>query len=126
MLSHRIRCHPSALRLLAGILFALGVLAGSASPAFAATDSHAISASRAPTSSFVAFTGHDFTGTEHDISGCGGHNMPLPLGSWEVFYRGQTINMYNVTNEAGRIVATFRGNQSSSTGAGWKSLFVVC
>lgn len=82
MVSHRIRSRWPALKVLAGMLFALGLLAGSASTAGAATGHaasahHAVSArvdtavSRAPTSSFVAYTGQDFTGRSHDVHGCG-------------------------------------------------------
>jgi hypothetical protein len=144
MLPHRIRSRRPALRVLAGMLVALGVLAGSASTAVAAPSPHAVSAVSAhhtvsarqdiavfpdaPTSSFVAYTGQDFTGTAHDISGCGGHNLPLPVGSYKWYARGQSGRMYNCRNEACRTnyVLPSNENASSSLGVGWKSMFIVC
>jgi hypothetical protein len=122
---------------MAGVLFALGAFAVSASAAVAAPAPHAhhavsaravMVAPRAPTSSFVAFTGHDFTGTAHDISGCGLHNLPLPVGSYKWFARGQSGRMYNCRNAACAVNFVLSSNQNASqtTGVGWRSLFIVC
>lgn len=140
MLSHGFRGGRSALTVLAGLLFAVGAFAVSASTAVAAPAPHAVSAHHAvsaravisvplaPTSSFVDFSGHDFTGTAHDISGCGVHNLPLPVGSYEWFARGQSGRMYNCTNAACAVNFVLSSNQnaSQSTGVGWKSIFIVC
>jgi hypothetical protein len=119
---------------LAGTLFALGMLAGSASTALAAPGPHPVSAHHAvseiaaPTSSFVAYTGQDFTGNAHDIGGCGPHNLPLPIRSYKWFARGQSGRMYNCTNEACAVNFVLPSNQnaSSTTGVGWRSMFIVC
>jgi hypothetical protein len=145
MLSHRLRRGRPGLTVLAGALATLGAVgafavsassavAAPARPAVSAPARHAPSAPaamavfRAPTSSFVAFTGHDFTGTAHDISGCGLHNLPLPVGSYKWFARGQSGRMYNCRNAACAVNFVLSSNQnaSQSTGVGWKSLFIVC
>jgi hypothetical protein len=124
MLGHRTRSSRPGLRALVGILLALGVAAGSASTAVAAPVSHAPRVR--VTSQFVVFTQHNFGGNHHTIQGCGGHNIPLPLNSYRVFYHGQHIKMYNQTGERGPVEFTFTANAQSPLGAGWKSLFIVC
>lgn len=124
-MSHQTRRSRLGLKVLVSTLFVLGTVAGTASTALAAPARPAV-IPRALTSSFIAFTGHDFTGTSHDLTGCGGHNIPTPLGSWEVVYQGQHIHTYNVRNEGGASQTTFTSNQSSPNGAGWLSIFIAC
>jgi hypothetical protein len=124
MLFHRIRSSRPGIRMLAGTVLAVGVVAGSATAAVA-TPAHQGGSVRS-TSSFVAFTKQNFGGSRHTLTGCGGHNIPTPLGSWKVFYSGKEIRMYNHVNEGGTVVFRFDGNSSSRQGAGWKSLLVAC
>jgi len=134
MRSHRIRSGRSALRMLAGASLALGVLAGSAATAFAATAPHAAPARthsavpNAPTSSFVTYTKSNYRGKSHNITGCGGHNLPLPIKSYSWTGDGQNGLMYNQKHEAGKVVFTLHGNQNTKSphGVGWKSILINC
>ncbi|HEX6468293.1 MAG TPA: MiAMP1 family antimicrobial peptide [Streptosporangiaceae bacterium] len=85
-------------------------------------------AAAAETSIFIAYSKPGHTGTQRNINGCGPHNMPYPVGSYEWVARGQSGKMYNVSNAAGVSVATLASdtNASSSRGVGWKSIFIVC
>jgi hypothetical protein len=82
----------------------------------------------AETSIFVAYSKANHTGTATNINGCGVHNMPYAVGSYEWIARGQSARMYNVANASGTTVATLGSatSASSSTGVGWKSMFIVC
>jgi hypothetical protein len=146
MLSHRFRGNRPALTMLAGVLAtfaALGAFAvSSASSAMAAPTGHAVSAPArhvvsaptrvlvpaAETSSFVAYSGTSFTGTARDINGCGTHNMPFAVKSYQWIARGQSGRMYNCTNAACAVnhVLGSGSNSSQSTPVGWKSVFIVC
>jgi hypothetical protein len=135
MQSHRIRSRRSALRVLVGLLFALGMLAGATATAIAAPAPHAASAHHAvsarvnaTTSAFLAYPLSDFRGNPTNINGCGSHNLPARIGSYQWTARGQSGDMYNCLNEACHVnfVLPSDQNASQSTGVGWKSMLIVC
>ncbi len=117
MQSRRFRSGRPALKVLAGTFVALGVLTASVSPAVAAE-----------TSIFIAYSGSGFSGKVTNINGCGTHNMPYAVGSYQWLARGQSGRMYNVKNASGVTVAILDSgtDTSSSKGVGWKSIFIVC
>jgi len=111
------------LRALAGTVVALGALAASVTPALAEPASP-----DASTSIFIAYSGTGYTGTPTDISGCGGHNMPYPVKSYQWLNRGQSGRMYNSANEQGAAATVLPADhaEQQSTAVGWKSIFIVC
>ena len=111
------------LRALAGTVVALGALAASVTPALAEPASP-----DASTSIFIAYSGTGYTGTPTDISGCGGHNMPYPVKSYQWLNRGQSGRMYNTANEQGAAATVLPADhaEQQSTPVGWKSIFIVC
>ncbi len=117
MLSHQFRSGRSALAVTLAAIGMLATLAVSGS-----------SANAAQTSIFIAYPQTNFNGTPHDISGCGGHNLPATVNSYQWLARGQTGYMYNEVNEQGKIQTTLSSNQDASqkTHVGWKSIFIVC
>lgn len=110
-------------RAVASAVVVVGALVASVTPALAAPNSP-----DAVTSEFIAYSQSNFTGTATIIDGCGGHNMPYPVGSYEWINRGQSARLYNLANEQGTTVAQLAADTaaSSSTGVGWKSIFIVC
>lgn len=117
MRSRRFRSGRPAVKALASVFVALGMLAATVSPAVAAE-----------TSIFIAYSAKNFGGKITDINGCGVHNMPYAVGSYQWLARGQSGRMYNVKNAAGATVAVLGSgtDASSSKGVGWKSIFIVC
>jgi hypothetical protein len=117
MLSHQFRIGRSALAVMLAAIGALAMLAVSGP-----------SASAAETSIFIAYPQTGFGGNPVDINGCGGHNLPTTVNSYQWVARGQTGYMYNQTNEQGVIETTLSSDQDASqkTHVGWKSIFIVC
>lgn len=122
-------------KILVGALLATGALAASASSAVATPVHPATTSARpavitphAETSIFIAYSAKGFGGKTTNISGCGVHNMPYALGSYDWIARGQSAYMYNVANAAGTIQTTLGSgtNADSLNPVGWKSLFIVC
>jgi hypothetical protein len=149
MLSHRFRSGRPARRVLAGTLVtlgALGALAMSAAPAAIAAPAHVVADGTTParvvpgaatsallvpdaaTSEFVIYRGLNYGGTRTVLTGCGVHNFPYSLKSYVWFGLGQSGQMYNAKNAAGKVQTTFSGNSTvkSPSANGWKSILIVC
>jgi MiAMP1 len=140
MLSHRFRSGRPARKVVAGALVTLGAvgalamsaapaaLAATSAPAVAhgATNAHVVPA--VATSEFIVYSGGNYGGRHQIEEGCGIHNFPYALKSYEWIALGQSGNMYNVKNGAGRLQYTFSANTSgrSPNANGWKSIFIVC
>jgi hypothetical protein len=111
-----------------GVTRASAPAATAAARALAARDLTAPITPLRVTSSFDTFTKHDYQGTPHITDGCGGHNLPLPIGSYKWNARGQTGRMYNCKNERCSPAFSLPSNEDahSTLGVGWKSIFIVC
>ena len=120
MLSNQFRNGRSALTDMLVALSALSALSAlevSASPTVADE-----------TSIFVAYPATGLNGYPDDINGCGVHDMPYAVKSYQWIARGQTGYMYNVKNDGGALMATLSSNEgtSSQTPVGWQSIFISC
>lgn len=79
-------------------------------------------------STFIAYekAGHD--GLSKSYSACGVNKLTSYRGSFKWIHGGQSGRMYNSSNATGVAHYVFRPDRSeqSSSGFGWKSMFIVC
>jgi hypothetical protein len=80
------------------------------------------------TSEFTIYSGLNYGGRKTVLTGCGNHNFPYALKSYVWLGLGQSGNLYNVKNGAGKIQFTLptTGTVKSGQANGWESIFIVC
>lgn len=88
----------------------------------------AIATPDAETSIFIAYSKTNFGGKFTNINGCGGHDMPYAVGSYQWVAKGQSSFLYNQTKEQGVITGRLGSgtNADSKNPVGWKSILIIC
>ena len=81
----------------------------------------------ASASTFVAYSGDHFTGSNAALSACGCSNIPYH-GSYHWYHDGQSGRMFNTRDCQGVAVFTLPSNSDSQqeTNYGWSSIDIIC